>query len=120
MSVITIRGAVTVEENDKNQILENTKLLIQEIINKNNLLYEDIISVFFTATKDLDKEYPAKAARMIGLVECSLLCFQEMYVENSLGKCIRVLIMVNSNKKQSEVKHIYLKDAKQLRPDIIG
>ncbi|MBS4536253.1 chorismate mutase [Clostridium sp. D2Q-14] len=119
MSVISIRGAITVEENTSNLIIQNTKFLLNEIINKNNIKKENIISILFTATNDLDEEYPAKAARDIGLVNCSLLCLQEMNVKNSLRKCIRVLMMINSHCKQSEINHIYLKKAVDLRKDLI-
>lgn len=119
MNVVSIRGAITIEKNDKKLILQNTAYLISEIINKNNLDKDDIVSIFFTATRDLDEVYPAKAARDMGLTNCSLLCSQEMYVKNSLTKCIRVMMLVNSLKTQREVKNIYLKDAIKLRPDLV-
>ncbi|MBS4539942.1 chorismate mutase [Clostridium sp. D2Q-11] len=119
MGVVSIRGAITVEENNNEHIILNTKTLLNQLIMENNIQSEDIISILFTATEDLNEAYPAKAAREIGLVECSLLCFQEMYVKNSLEKCIRILIMLNSDKKQSQVSHIYLKGAKRLRKDLL-
>jgi chorismate mutase len=115
--MISIRGAITVEEDSKTEIAESTKELLLAIIEKNQLAVEDFVSIYFTATKDLTKAYPAVSAREIGLVDCSLLCVQEMYVEGSLDKCIRVLIHVNSKSCQKDAKHVYLKRAKVLRPD---
>ncbi len=117
--VRSIRGATTVLKNDKVEILKNTKDLLNDIIKKNNIDIEDIISVTFTMTKDLDKVYPAVSAREIGILNASLMCMQELYVENSLEKCIRVMFYINSNKKQCEMKHIYLKEAVNLRKDLV-
>lgn len=89
-----IRGAITAKENTKECIINTSKRLIEEIIEKNELDISDIISIVFTATKDLDKAYPAVGAREIGLTSAALMCLQEMYVENSLTKCIRVMVMV--------------------------
>jgi chorismate mutase len=116
--MISIRGAITVQENTKQEILDGTKILLLAILETNHIDVEDVISVYFTGTKDLTAIYPAVAARDIGLNECSLLCAQEMYVEGSLNKCIRVLLHVNSKDCQKDVKHVYLREAKTLRPDI--
>lgn len=118
MGIVTIRGAITVDENNDKMILKDTEILLKEIMKKNSINSDNIISVLFTATKDLDQVYPAKAARNIGLTNCSLLCFQEMDVKNSLKKCIRVLMMINLDKNQSEVNHVYLKGARELRKDL--
>jgi monofunctional chorismate mutase len=116
--MISIRGAIVAEHNTRETILLRTKELLEEIIKTNTLELEDIVSIIFTTTKDLTAVYPAVAAREIGVVETSLLCVQEMYVENSMEMCVRVLLHVNSNKKQKEAKHIYLNGAESLRPDI--
>ncbi len=110
--MIAIRGAITVNENSSEEILEGTKQLMLSIIDENNVDTEDIISVFFTATKDLTKVYPAVAAREIGLVDCALACVQEQYVEGSLEKCVRVLMHVDSEACQKDAKHVYLREAK--------
>ncbi len=119
MSYCSIRGAITVEENSRECILENTKILLNEIIKSNNLNTEDIISVIFTATKDIDAVYPAVAAREIGIVSAGLMCAQEMYVKDSLKMCIRILVNLNYDLKQKDVRHIYMKDAVKLRPDLV-
>lgn len=114
---ICIRGAVTAE-NTKEDILTKTKELLLEIIEENNLNIEDITSIFFTATRDLDKVYPAVSAREIGITDAALMCFQEMYVEGSMEKCIRVTVMTESDKKQKGAKHVFLGEAQKLRPDL--
>ncbi|MDR2940574.1 MAG: chorismate mutase [Clostridiales bacterium] len=113
--MFALRGATTVTEDTKEMVLHETKILLNEIINKNSLNQEDIISIIFTATKDLKSVYPAVAARELGLVDIGLMCMQEMYVEGSLGKCIRVLMYINKNDKPH---HVYLNGSKKLRPDL--
>ena len=115
-----IRGAVTVDANTREDILLNTRNLLKEIINQNSLKIEDIVSVLFTATRDLDAAYPAVAARELGIVSASLMCAQEMYVRDSLEKCIRVQVEAETVKSQADVRFVYLKDAVKLRPDIAG
>jgi len=116
--MIAIRGAITVEEDTKEAILEGTALMLKSIIEENNLKDDEIISIFFSATKDLTQIYPAVAARDLGITCASLLCVQEMYVVESLQKCLRILMHVEKNLLQKDIKHVYLKDAKILRPDL--
>lgn len=116
--MVSIRGAITVEDNTKENILKETKKLLIEIINRNNISKDEIISIIFTATKDLTAAYPAISARELDIVQASLLCVQEMDVDNSLKKCIRVMMNVESELSQQDIKHVYLKDAKKLRPDL--
>jgi chorismate mutase len=116
--MVSIRGAVTVENNDKNEILAVASQVLEEIINVNNLDKEDIISVIFTCTRDLDQVYPARAAREMGLLNAALLCFQEMYVKGSLEKCVRVMVNADVSLKQKDVRHVYLGKAVTLRPDL--
>ncbi|MFP4698156.1 MAG: chorismate mutase [Eubacteriales bacterium] len=116
--MIAIRGAITVKTNSEETINEATKELLKTILKSNNLKQEDLISIIFSATNDLNKQYPAVAAREIGLTDTPLFCVQEMNVEESLNMCIRVLLHSNKNIDKDKVKHIYLKDAKKLRPDI--
>lgn len=109
-----IRGAITVKENSEAEILKQTEKLLKEIIRRNWLTEDKIVSIFFSATIDLTKAYPAKAARKIGLTQTALACYTEMEVEDSLRKCIRVLMHVEMNHKPY---HVYLEDAKDLRAD---
>lgn len=115
----SIRGATTTENNEKEEILSSTKELLQQMIKVNKIEIEDIVSVFFTTTKDLTKAYPAVSARELGIVDAGLMCMSELYVEGSLPKCIRVMIHAQIDKNQKDIRHVYLKEAKGLRPDLI-
>ncbi len=116
--MFSIRGATTVLTDNKEEVLNESKILLNEIIEKNKLEVDEIISVFFTCTKDIKSVYPAVAAREIGILQAGLMCMQEMYVENSLEKCIRVLI--HADKKTPEkIFHVYLNEARKLRPDLL-
>ncbi|RCX19967.1 chorismate mutase [Anaerobacterium chartisolvens] len=118
MTVRAIRGAVTVENNSAFEIIDETKALLTEIIKENNVEQDNIISIIFTATKDLDAAFPAVAARQLGWTRVALMCTSEIDVPGSLKSCIRVLLHINSEKSNSEIKNIYLKGAKVLRPDL--
>ncbi|MFW6306343.1 MAG: chorismate mutase [Bacillota bacterium] len=113
-----IRGAISIDENSKKKILADTKKLLVEMIQKNNIDQEEIVSIEFTATRDLDEVYPAVSARKIGLMNIPLLCFQEMHVKKSLEKCIRIMIYINRDCSLDDINHVYLKKAEQLRPDL--
>ena len=114
-----IRGATTVECNDREEILAATTELLLQIIQQNNIELEDIASASFTLTDDLNAVFPAVAARQIGWSEVPLICLREIPVPNSLGKCIRVLLLVNTTRGASEMQHIYLRNAVSLRPEFV-
>lgn len=97
--MICVRGATTTEKNERNDILQATKEMLECIIVKNELELCDIIQIQFTMTKDLDAVYPAVAAREIGITEAALMCTQELYVVGSLKKCIRCAVLCDVNKK---------------------
>ena len=97
MKVLAIRGATTVTSNNKDEILKETSKLIETIILKNELNNEDIISMCFTMTKDLDAVYPAVAAREMGITDAALMCMQELYIKGSLEKCIRCAVLCNTD-----------------------
>lgn len=111
-----IRGATTVERNERAEILSATTELLQLMIGQNDLQTEDIASAIFSLTEDLNAEFPAVAARMLGWTEVPLMCMREIPVPGSLGKCIRVLLHVNTTRGLSEMKHIYIHGAVNLRP----
>ncbi len=115
-----IRGAITVERNDAGEIFSATKVLLTAIIKENYIDPEDIASVIFTVTPDLDAGFPAVAAREMGWQYVPLLCATEINVPGMLGKCIRALVHVNTKKSQRELKHIYLRDAVRLRADLVS
>ena len=112
-----LRGATTVKENDVKEILAATTELLQTLIEANGLREEEIASVTFSATPDLDAIGPAAAARQLGWTRTALLCVQEMAVPGSLPRCIRVLIHWNTERSIDELRHIYLRKARKLRPD---
>ena len=110
-----IRGATTVEENSREAILDATKELLQRIMEENEIDKSQVAAVWFTTTRDLNAEYPALAARQIGWMNVALLCAHEMIVPKSLSMCIRVLLLVNTEKHPQDLKYIYLKGAVGLR-----
>ncbi len=119
MYVRAIRGAITVPENTRESILEGTRELLAEIISKNEIKSSDLVSLIFTLTTDLNAVFPAVAAREIGLVDVPLMCASELDVPGSLNRCIRILAHLNCNKENDELKHVYLRGAKVLRPDLV-
>jgi chorismate mutase len=114
-----IRGATTVDANTKDAVLEATAELLSEIVAANGLEAADVASAFFSATPDLTAEFPALAARHLGWSHVALMCFHEMYVPGSLPMCIRILMHVNTAKAQDEMRFVYLRGARALRPDLV-
>ena len=115
-----IRGAITVDKDDINSVKEAVITLINEIKKKNNFTPDDISNVIFTFTDDIKCAYPAKYAReeFPEWKYVPMMCVQEMKVINSLKMCLRVLIVINTNLAQNEIKHVYLKGAERLREDL--
>jgi chorismate mutase len=114
-----IRGATTVEENSETEIYQATRELLDQIISVNNVEPEDVASVFATLTDDLNAAFPALAIRTIpGWELVPTLCAREIPVPNSIEKCIRVLIHVATERSQNDIKHVYLRRAAGLRPDL--
>lgn len=113
-----IRGAVQVDANDGPAILDGTAELVTEVVRRNQLRTEDVISVIFTATSDLNAEFPALAARSLGFGEVPLLCCTEISVPGSMPRVVRLMMHVESGRPRSEIKHVYLRGAKALRLDI--
>ncbi len=119
MGVRGIRGATSAEENSREAILEATRELLVEILRTNQLAhFEDLVSAIFTTSPDLNACFPAEAARALGMNEVPLLCASEIAVPGALPRCIRVLLHVNTEKKQCEITHVYLREAVKLRPDM--
>jgi chorismate mutase len=116
MATRGIRGATTVERNDRDEILAATTELLNVIVQLNGLRSEDVAYVWFTVTPDLDAEFPAFAARELGWTEVPLMCGREIPVPGALARCIRALISWNTSKGQREVRHVFLHGAKELRP----
>jgi len=113
-----IRGATGVEANEAGAIVAATRELLEHIIATNRILVQDVAGVLFTATDDLDAAYPARAARDMGWTNVPLLCAQEMGVMGSLPRCVRVLVLWNTDLPPDQVRHVYLGRARALRPDL--
>ena len=118
MSMRAVRGATQVDENSSQAIGVAVVELLTKMISDNQIDTSDLVSIIFTATRDLDADFPAVAAHSIGLGEVPLLCAVEIDVPGSLSRVVRVLMHINSSKSLSEIKHIYLKGATSLRKDI--
>ena len=119
MSVRGIRGAITVDVNEEKPILDATIQLLNEIVEVNRIVPEDIACVWVTVTQDLDSTFPARAIRqMAGWELVPLMCSLEVPVKGSLEKCVRLMVMVNTEASQSDIRHVYLGGARVLRPDL--
>ncbi|HZH60306.1 MAG TPA: chorismate mutase [Metabacillus sp.] len=114
-----IRGAITVTEDNEQQILQATNKLLKEMIKKNNIQPENVAQVLITVTEDLISTFPAKALRNLeGWTFVPVMCMQEIPVAGSLQMCIRVMMTVNTEIKQNKINHVYLEGATVLRPDL--
>lgn len=113
-----VRGATTVETNEREEILSSTRQLLALMIRRNGIDPQDIASAVFTTTTDVDAEFPALAARQLNWIDVPLMCSHEMMVPGGLPRCVRVLIHWNTDKTQDEIQHIYIRDAERLRPDL--
>jgi chorismate mutase len=110
-----IRGATTVDNNTKEDILNSAKELLQKMIDANGLQPDNVACAIFTTTHDLNAEFPAAAARQLGWAHPALLCAQEMNVPGSLQRCLRILILYNTEKSAEEIVHVYIKGATILK-----
>lgn len=118
LGIRAIRGAVQVDANDRAAILDGTAELVSEVLGRNGITADDVISVIFTATGDLDAEFPALAARVIGFQDVPLLCCTEISVPGSMPRVVRLMMHVESGKSRSDIQHVYLRGAAALRMDI--
>lgn len=119
MVVRGIRGATTAAANEEQAILGATRELLEAIVNQNAIEPQAIASVFVTVTHDLNAAFPAKAIRrMAGWELVPLMCSLEIDVPDGLSQCIRLMVLVNTDKAQDEIVHVYLNDAVKLRPDL--
>lgn len=116
--VRAVRGATTVEVDERDHLLERTRELIDEVMRRNDLTGADLISIFFTMTPDLHAAFPAEAARLGGITDVPLMCAQELAVEPSVPRCIRLMAHIHTAKSPTELRHVYLYDARQLRTDL--
>jgi chorismate mutase len=118
VAVRAVRGATQIDADDRDQILEATTELVAEVMSRNGLSTDDVISVIFTVTPDLTAEFPALAARKLGFHEVPLLCATEIGVPGALPRVIRLMAHIETGRPRSGVQHVYLRGATALRLDI--
>lgn len=118
MIVRALRGATTVERDEREAITHATAELLREMLSRNGVVPDDVISVVFTATPDLSAEFPAVAARSLGLSEVPLLCATEIAVGGAVPRCVRVLMHLHTTRSRAGLQHVYLHGARHLRDDL--
>ena len=117
-SILAVRGATTLQVDDEPHMVERVTALLTEMLERNEVDHDDLISIIFTATDDLHCGFPALAARRMGLGDVPLLCARELEVDGSTPKCVRVLMHLNSTRSRAEMRHVYLEGARGLRDDL--
>ncbi|MFJ4921424.1 chorismate mutase [Streptomyces sp. NPDC088725] len=118
MAVRAVRGAVQLERDESGHMSDQVKQLLSEILERNGLSSDDLISIWFTATPDLHSDFPAAAARDLGIVDVPLICAQELDIEGALPRVVRILAHIESDLPKSRIAHVYLGAAAALRKDI--
>lgn len=118
MAVRAVRGAIQVDANEREQLLDGASELVREVMRRNQIVPDDLISIVFTATPDLTAEFPAYAARQLGLTDVPLLCASEIDVPGALPRTLRLLAHVETGLDRSELRHVYLRGAAALRTDL--
>jgi chorismate mutase len=116
--LLALRGAITCDENTKAEIDAKTQLLVKEMLSRNDVTHDDVVSIIFTATDDLTATFPATGARALGLGDIPLLCMRELAVEGGMPRCIRVLMHLYTERSREDLRHVYLGDARTLRDDL--
>ena len=118
MRVRALRGAVTADSNTKEEIITVTTELLEEMLDRNDVATDDVVFIIFTATDDITAEFPAAAVRKLGLSHIPVLCARELDVEGSLPRTVRTMALVYTEKAREQLRHVYLKEARQLRTDL--
>jgi chorismate mutase len=117
-SVLALRGAITLDRDERDHMVERVQRLLTEMLQRNSVRHDDLISIFFTATPDLHSAFPAVAAREMGLGDVPLICAQELDIEGAMQRCVRVMMHLNTPFQRDELRHVYLEDARSLRDDL--
>ena len=118
MKLMALRGATTCDENSREEIDAKTQALVQQLLERNEIDHEDIVSIIFTATDDLTAQFPATAARALGLGDVPLICARELDVDGGMPLTIRVLMHLYTERTRSDLHHVYLEGARTLRDDL--
>ena len=116
--VRALRGATTIDVDEKDHLFERVIALLQALFERNRIEHDDLISVLFTATDDIHSAFPAEAARKFGLGDVPLICARELDVEGGTPRCIRVMIHLYTDRSRGELHHVYLEGARHLRDDL--
>jgi chorismate mutase len=118
MKLLAVRGAITCDENTKEEITERTQRLVTEMMARNDIAHDDLVSLVFTCTEDLNAAFPAAGARAIGLGDVPLMCAREMSVPGALPMVVRILMHTYTDHARNELHHVYLEGARSLRDDL--
>lgn len=118
MAVRAVRGAIQIDQDDRQQVLDATTELLTAVLERNGIGADDLISVVFTATPDVRSEFPAYAARQMGITDVPLLCASEIDVPGAMPRVLRLLAHVETDRPRSELRHVYLRGAAALRTDL--
>lgn len=118
MRLLALRGATTCTTDSKHEIDTKTQTLVREMLARNNIPHDDLVSMIFTATGDLHSEFPATSARAIGLGDVPLLCARELEIDHGMARCIRVLMHFYGTHERAALHHVYLEGARALRDDL--
>ena len=113
-----LRGATTIAEDSGDEVIGATAELIGEMMSRNDLVKDDLITIIFTATPDITSEFPAAAARKMGISDIPLLCATELAVKGAIPRVIRILMHIYTDREYKALRHVYLRDAKPLRTDL--
>lgn len=116
--VRAIRGATTIDADEREQVIARTQELIHAVFDRNSLREDDLISIVFTATDDIRSAFPAEAAREAGITHVPLLCARELAIDGGIARCVRVLVHAYTARSHAELRHPYLHGARQLRTDL--
>lgn len=116
--VRALRGATTLEVDERAHLLERTQELIARLLERNGLDEDDLVSIVFTATDDVHSAYPAEAARESGITHVPLLCARELGIDGGIERCVRILVHAYTTRTARELRHVYLHEARQLRTDL--
>lgn len=116
--LLALRGAITLEADTKDEVSQKTQRLVKEMLARNEVNHDDLVSIIFTATDDVTSEFPAAAARSLGLGDVPLLCARELGITSGMPLCVRVLMHLYSDRRRDELHHVYLEGARTLRDDL--
>lgn len=116
--LLALRGATTCDVDSVAEIDTKTQMLVSAMLDRNGIEHEDIVSIIFTATDDLTAQFPATAARALGLGDVPLICARELGIEGGMPRAIRVLMHLYTTRRRDELHHVYLEGAKSLRDDL--